>query len=112
MRSLLLLILVAVLLAVFNPRMDDFQEFVRERSGELISSQVGEGGLGGILSGLGGSLAAQNVRRLTDYNNYYVFSTYTLDLDGPTREGNEWKFLGIATQFIELQRPEALTSEE
>ena len=112
MRSLLLLVLVAVLLAVFNPGMEDFQEFIRDRSEEVISGQMGDGGLSSILSGIGGSLAAQNVRRITRYENYYVFSTYTLDLDGPGREGNEWKFLGIATQFIELHRPESLTREE
>ncbi len=111
MRTLLLLLLVAVLLAVFNPGREDFQAFVRDQAGEMIRGQVGGGGLGDALSGLGGSLAASNLNRVTRRDNYYVFSLYTIDLDGPAGEANEWRFLGIATQFIELHRPETLTRE-
>ncbi len=112
MRSLILLLILVVLLAIFNPGMEDFQAFARDITGEMISGQVGDSGLGSILSGLGGSLAASNIDRLTVRDNYYIFSTYTIDLDGPSREGNEWKFLGIATQFIELHRPDALDRAE
>ncbi len=107
MRSLLILILIAVLLAVFNPDESDFKAFVRDKSGEMVGEQVG-GRLGDVLGSLGGGMAADAVLRVTRRDNYYVFSTYTVDLDGPAATGNEWKFLGIATQFVELHRPDAL----
>lgn len=108
MRTLLLLALVAVLLAVFNPRMEDFQAFAREQAADLAGAQVGEGRVGEALGGLLGGAVGRNISRVTRRDNNYLWSTYTVDLDGPTGTANEWKFLGIATQFIELRRPEAL----
>lgn len=110
MRSLLLLVLIAVLLAVFNPGMDDFSAFARDKAGELAGGQVG-GEAGRLLGGLTGGLVGSNIERVTRRDNKYLFSTYTVDLDGPVATGNEWKFLGVATQFIELQRPNALRTE-
>ena len=108
MRTLLVLVLILVLLAVFNPDESDFKAFVRDHAGEMVGERVGGGALGDVLGGLGGGLAADAVMRVTRRDNYYIFSTYTVNLDGPAGEAQEWKFLGIATQFIELKRPDAL----
>ena len=115
MRTLVLLALLAVLLAVFNPGMDDFTAFAREKAGEFAAGEAGRSGIGGeagrILGGVVGGLAGSNIERVTRRDNKYLWSTYTVDLDGPVATGNEWKFLGIATQFIELQRPDALRAD-
>ena len=106
MRTLLLLIVLAVLLAIFNPDMAEFKTFVRDRAELLLQRETGESALGRALSGAGASFVGEYVDRVTERTNYFVFSTYTIDLDGPDEEGEEWKFLGIATQFIELNRPD------
>ena len=105
MRILLLLILVAVLLAIFNPDMNEFKTFVRDRAELLLQRETGESALGRALSGAGAGLVGEYVDRVTERTNYFVFSTYTIDLDGPDEDGEEWKFLGIAGQFLELKRP-------
>lgn len=103
-----LLLLAAVLFLLFltNPGPDEFEAFVDERVGEQIAAQNLPGG--GILSELGGLAAGQLVRRYADRDNYLIFSVYTLDLDGRARDEQDWKFLGIATFFFELERPAAL----
>lgn len=108
MRTLLLLVIAVVLLAVFNPDTDDFRAFVQENAAKLAGEQVGGGDLGRVLGSVGGSVAADAAMRVTTRKNYYVGSVYTVDLDGPTGTDNEWRFLGVATQFIELHRPKAI----
>ncbi|MEX1055135.1 MAG: DUF4359 domain-containing protein, partial [Rhodothermales bacterium] len=58
--------------------------------------------------GAGANLAGEYVDRITERKNYFVFSTYTIDLDGPDEEGDEWEFVGVADQFIETARPESM----
>ena len=108
MRTLLLLVIAVVLLAVFNPDTDDFRAFVRDNAGELIEGQTRTrigGDAARVLGDLGASVAVGPAMRVTRRDNYYVASLYTVDFDGPVGTDNEWRFLGIATQFIELHRP-------
>jgi hypothetical protein len=42
--------------------------------------------------------------------NYLLCSTYTIDLDGPKRVGNDWHFLGIAGMFFKLREPDSQSS--
>ncbi len=107
MRTLLLLILVVALLAISNPDKDDFAEFAREESAELMAGQT-DGVLGGALGRLGGDLIGSQVGRFVSRDNYLVASVYTLDLDGPNANAQDWRFLGVAGQFVELSRPDAL----
>lgn len=109
MRTLLLLVIAVVLLAVFNPDTEDFRAFARENASKLAGEQIGGGDIGRVLGGLGGSMAVDQAMRITRRDNYYVWSVYTVDFDGPTGTDNEWRFLGIATQFVELHRPAAIT---
>ena len=108
MKTIFFLVLIAILLAVFNPDMENFMAFVREQSEVIIRQQAGDSALGRALSGAGASLAGDYVDRITERTNYFVFSTYTIDLDGPDEEGGEWEFVGIADQFIETERPESM----
>lgn len=106
--GIVIVILALIALMAFNPTMDDFRLFVRQHTETVISQQAGGGPLGDIVAQWGGRFAGENVDRVTDRSNYLIFSTYTIDLDGPERSENEWRFIGIAGQFIEMQRPEAL----
>ncbi len=104
---LVILILAAVALALTNPGMDRFKDFAEDRSEDILLQETGDNALGRFLANLGGSLAGSYVDRITERRNYLLFSTYTVDLDRE-RQGDEWRFLGIAGQFLELQRPEGL----
>jgi len=107
MRITIIVILVA-LAALFymNPGMDEFKTYVESRSEEILLEEVGDNTFGQILSDVGSSLAGRFVDRVTERNNFFVFSLYTIDLDEDDGECTDWKFLGIAGQFIELRNPD------
>lgn len=108
--GLVVAILAVIALAFFNPGMDEFRTFIRTQAEGMIQQETGDTAVGRALSGLGGSLAGQYVDRVTDRNNYVVFSTYTIDLDGPESEDEDRRFLGIAGRFFELDRPASVES--
>ncbi len=107
MRLLLLLALIVVL-AVTNPGPDEFAEFAEDNVADEIADVARNTPAGGLLGELGGMAAGRLVRRFADRDNYLVASVYTLDLDGRAREEEDWKFLGIATLFFEIKRPDSL----
>lgn len=96
---------IVIALAIFNPGMEQFQAFVRQRTELAIQEETGGSMLGRALSGAGASIAEEYVQRVTERENYYLFSTYTIDLGGEGGEKQEWKFLAIAGQFVEMDRP-------
>lgn len=106
--GIVIVVLAVIALAIFNPGMDDFRVFVGQQSEGLIRQEAGEGPLADFLAGVGGRFAADRVDRITDRTNYVIFSTYTIDFDGADRAEEEWRFLGIAGQFIETNRPQSL----
>lgn len=101
-------LLIAASLALFNPNMEAFRTFAAERAESLLLEETGDSMLGRLLSGAGGDLTAAYVERITERNDYLFFSTYTIDLDGRESDQNHWRFLGIAGQFLELERPAAV----
>ncbi len=108
-------VLVIIALLWLNPGMDKFRTFVGERSEELLLNETGDSAIGRALSTLGGSLAGSYVDRVTEHKNYFLFSTYRIDLDGEGTEEEEWAFLGIMGLFIEMDAPatvEARRAEE
>lgn len=104
--ALVVIILALIALAIFNPGMDDFQVFVQTQTERLIQDEMGDGVLSETLSRLGSGLASAHVERITERNNYVFFSTYTIDFDRTSGNQNEWRFLGMAGHFMELERPE------
>ena len=106
MRFLLLLAVLAVGLALTNPDRDAFADFVEENVADQLATETADLPAGDLLGDLGGLAASRIVRSLAHRDNYVVASVYTLDLDGRTREANDWTVLGVGTLFIELHRPE------
>ncbi len=106
MRLLLLLALVVVL-AVTNPTSDDFAEFAEGHVAERLEAELDAVPAGGLLGDVGGLAAGQLVRRFAERETYLVASVYTLDLDGRARDAEDWRFLGIAGVFFEIDRPES-----
>lgn len=109
MKFLLLgLVVLLGVLAFLNPSPDAFEAFARERTRDVVSENAREAG-GGVFGNLAGALAGEVAGAMAGgavvRHNYVVFSTYTLDLNGTQREGEEWRFLGIGGQFVELARP-------
>lgn len=101
-------VIAVVALAMFNPGMDDFATFVETQTEDIIIAETGDTVLGRALSGAGSKLAGDYVDRITERENYFLFSTYTIDLDGTESDDEEWKFLGIAGRFVEMERPESM----
>lgn len=106
--GLVVLLLAVIALAFFNPTMDDFRIFARQQSEQLIRQEAGGSVLGDAIGTIGGRLAGDHIDRITERRSFVIFSTYTVDLDGPDRSGNEWRFIGIAGMFFETQRPEII----
>ena len=103
--TLLVLAAVAVGLFVTNPTMDDFGDFIRERADERLQAEAGDGAFGRLLSSFGGDLAGGLAARATARESYGLLSIYTLDLDGDDGEDDDWRFVGIAGQFIPVNEP-------
>lgn len=102
----IILTVIVIALAISNPGEEQFRNFVSDRAELAIQEETGDSMLGRALSGAGASVAGEFAERVTDRENYYVFSTYTIDLGDASSDPEEWKFLGIAGQFVELERPD------
>lgn len=112
MRAFVIILLaVGVALAYFNPTMEAFEDFAADRVEEVVMQEAGDGTLGRLLAGVGAGLAGTYLDRVTERANYVVFSTYTIDLDQNDPDNEAWRFLGIAGQFVELERPESLQED-
>jgi len=97
-----LLIGLGFFLFATNPEQPEFDQFVRTtvtakmQSGDALVDMFA----GGLVSGL----ATENTIR----KNYYLFSVYTVDLSAlalfSQNVPNQIKFLGIANQFVPLEK--------
>lgn len=83
-----------------NPGMNDFKQFVEQRTAQRIEEDTGRGALGRALAGAGARLLSDNAEAVTERTSYLVCSMYHVDLDGDGSD--EWRYLGIARQFVEL----------
>jgi len=95
------LLVLGVVLAQFNPDMDDFEQFVEARAEQRIEEETGGGVLGRALAGAGGRLLRDNTDAVTERTSYVVCSLYHVDVDDDGTD--EWRFLGVADRFIELE---------
>lgn len=106
-KLLVFVVVVGTFLAVTNPGMADFQDFVRDHAADRIQRELGGGPVSDLLSGAGGELLASNVSQITERESYLVCSLYTVDLDRDERSNG--RVLGIADRFVVL---EEITSED
>ncbi|PEN13574.1 hypothetical protein CRI94_09700 [Longibacter salinarum] len=104
MKKLLGLLLVAFVLFLVNPGMNDFSTFFKERSSDRIEQETGGGLLGRVLGGAGSELLAAGVEEATTRRSYLVCSTYDVDPDGD--DVAEYRYLGVAGMFVTLREPE------
>jgi len=104
MKKLVAFLVIALVLFLMNPGMDDFTGFFKERSAERIEQKTGGGVLGRVLGGAGSELVAAGVEKVTTRRSYVVLSTYDVDTDS---DGvSEYRYLGAVGQFITLREPE------
>lgn len=93
--GLIILLLVLVLLFATNPDEQQFKAFLRDR---IMEQAEGDESLAGdltrALSGPAASLAGMGTVR----KDYYLFSTYKMELPG-----EEHLYLGILDHFIRLE---------
>lgn len=105
MRKFILLLLVAGALFYFNPTMDQFKIFLEEEADHLLTREIGGGNLGRAIAGLGSNLIGSMADDITERQDFFVCSLYTIDLDRSQNDDDQWQFLGIAGQFIQLKAP-------
>ncbi|MEM6646266.1 MAG: DUF4359 domain-containing protein [Bacteroidota bacterium] len=106
MKKLLAFLVLVGLLLFTNPSMSDFTTFVEDKLSDEIIGEVGDSAGGRLLAGLGSGLVGMIADGATERSNFLVASTYTIDIDGSDEPGNQWRFLGIGGQFIELESPD------
>jgi len=87
-------------LALTNPGMDEFQDYVRTRATERIEGEIDNEMMADLLGGAGGELLATSVSRVTERQSYLVCSLYVLDVDQDDRPNG--RALGVAGQFFVL----------
>ena len=102
-----LVVLVAVLglLYLYNPDVDDFRRHVQAQAEQRLQRELGDSAWGSLLSGVGSDVAGSLVEHVSEQQDYLIFSTYVIDLDGDHADDAEWRYLGIAGQFIQLESP-------
>lgn len=103
-----LVFIFAVFLFLTNPNKTDFGVFVDTQLNQKLSQQMnpGDDSLRGVRSLLSG-IASKFVVDSTERQNYYLFSTYTLDVSLINAFNPEipkmLKFVGIANKFFPLE---------
>ena len=109
-KFLFLLIVVAAAGGLFlnNPTSADFEYYVQRHAEQMLLQETGDGPLGRIFSDLGSNVLGSLANEASERQNYFLFSTYTIDLGGEGEQKDQWRFLGIAGQFIELEAPESI----
>jgi hypothetical protein len=105
MRTFLFLVIIAALLALSNPTLEDFADF----AGDTVAAEVTREGPGWAGS-LGGLAAEAIVARAAKREDFLLSSRYTINLGDDPDEA--WQFIGVATRFIEIQRPASLRGDD
>jgi hypothetical protein len=100
--------IIAIALVLTNPGPDAFERFVEETVAEVLAAELSDLPAGPLVGQMGGALASRLARRYTVRDNYLLFSIYTLELRAAGITTDDWRFLGIGTAFIELDRPDQL----
>lgn len=103
MKSVLLMILSVLLAAVLyltNPNSEDFsRRFAEQLSPQLTQGlETGVGMLDSVLGGAARSGVSEVLRRVSERQDYYLASVYTIP-----RRGENMQVLGIAGQFVQLR---------
>ncbi len=92
------------LLFLSNPDMEDFKTYIAEEARELVREQTGAPGLGDILSDGAAQMAESYADEVTEHKDYYLFSTYKINIAPRNVSKRTWHFLGIGNNFINLTR--------
>ncbi len=106
--AVVILSLILVALALTNPGYDRFEEFVDDTVVTIVQREASGQAWGGLVGELGGALAGRLARNSASRSNYLVVSVYSIDMAPVGMPGQEWRFLGIANTFIEIDRPDQL----
>lgn len=97
---------------VSNPTEPQFKAFAEAQieariQDEMSKRSFGGSELGAYLKGMASEFLSKFAERNVVRKNYYVFSIFILDVPEDV-DKKDWRFLGIAGQFIPLERPEIL----
>lgn len=90
-----------------NPDIDDFRSYVKEESRRMIQEGVTAPGLGDVLSDAGSQIAETFVDNVTKRKEYYLFSTYEIDLTPRNGSDKPFRFVGVGGTFINLRKFDA-----
>ena len=105
MRAFIVLSGIALIFFLTNPDEQEFLNFAEAQIEGAINARTEQTEFGKLLAGAGGAAARMFIDEFMERQNFLLFSIYTIDYDGEPDDGDEWKFLGIMTTFMELNRP-------
>lgn len=101
----ILLLAIAGVLYLYNPGPRTFEAYLQSQVSEHLHRELGSSSVGRAFAESGGTLTAALARKVTHRDNYYLWSIYTVDPDGPDGERDYWRFLGIGGRFFMITQP-------
>ena len=106
MKQIIAVLAIFLALAVLNPDMRDFRDYVESKLADKLSEESGSDSIGRFGAGAIAMLAEQ----VSERKNYFLFSIYTIDLNVSDGQQHNWQFLGAAGMFFQLRGPEHQSS--
>lgn len=111
MLKIIFLVVFAAVLAATNPEMPEFTTYASnalEKNNPMLSTKAitpNSGFLGNVSQGLSNGIALGTIALATTRRNFYIFSTYTLNmtyLGIPSGNQGVLKYVGIAGIFFQI----------
>lgn len=95
--SLIVALLVAILLAVTNPTVDDFAVYMRSAYAQETKQSGTSDPMSAMVDSFTGWMAAEYAGRTVQRDDYVVFSLYSVKIDRTTE-----RWVGVLKQFVRL----------
>lgn len=96
--SVIVALLVAILLAITNPTINDFHDYLKVQIGQSLNRTGSQDALSSAMNTFATWAATEYGTQTAQRKDYVLFSIFTANLDG--RKDQRW--IGIGKQFVAL----------
>jgi hypothetical protein len=101
----ILLLAIAGVLYLYNPGFRAFEAYLQSQISEQLHRELGSSPVGRAFAERSAALSLALTYKGIHLDNYYLWSIYTVDPDGPDGEQDYWRFLGIGGRFFMITQP-------